>query len=75
MFRTNEDCNSCGLCAKVCSTQSIIIVNGKPKWKSSCEQCMRCVNFCKQQAIYQTYGGSTEGKNRYIEPDFKPLKK
>jgi len=73
MFRTNEDCNSCGLCAKACSTQSIVMVDDKPKWKSSCEQCMRCVNYCKQQAIYQTYGGNTEGKNRYIEPDFKPL--
>ncbi|MCD4695228.1 MAG: EFR1 family ferrodoxin [Bacteroidales bacterium] len=73
MFRTNRDCNSCGLCAKVCSTQSIVMVDGKPKWKSSCEQCMRCVNFCKQQAIFQTYGGNTEGKNRYVEPDFKPL--
>lgn len=71
MFRTNEDCNSCGLCAKVCSTKSIIMIDGKPKWKSSCEQCMRCVNFCKQQSIYQTYGGNTKGKNRYIEPHFK----
>ena len=75
MFRTNDNCNSCGLCAKVCPTNSIDMFNDSPKWKSSCEQCMRCVNMCPQEAIFQTYGGNTEGKNRYIEPHFKPLKK
>ncbi len=75
MFRTNDNCTSCGLCAKVCPTHSINIINNYPKWKSSCEQCMRCVNMCPQEAIFQTYGGKTEGKNRYIEPHFKPLKK
>ncbi len=73
MFRTNDDCNSCGLCAKVCPTNSIAMLNNSPKWKSSCEQCMRCVNICPQKAIFQTYGGNTAGKNRYIEPEFKPL--
>jgi ferredoxin/flavodoxin len=73
MFRTNDNCNSCGLCAKVCPTNSIDMVDDFPKWKSSCEQCMRCVNMCPQEAIFQTYGGNTEGKNRYIEPHFKPL--
>jgi len=75
MFRTNDDCNSCSLCAKVCPTNSIDIVNGFPKWKSSCEQCMRCVNMCPQEAVFQAYGGNTEGKNRYVEPHFKPLQK
>ena len=75
MFRTNDDCNSCGLCAKVCPTNSIDMVDEFPKWKSSCEQCMRCVNMCPQEAIFQTYGGNTKGKNRYIEPHFKPNKR
>ena len=74
LFRTNESCNSCGLCAKVCPTNSIDMVDDLPKWKSSCEQCMRCVNMCTKEAIFQTYGGATEGKNRYIEPHFKPNK-
>lgn len=75
MFRTNEDCNTCGLCAKVCPTNSIVMVDDRPKWKSSCEQCMRCVNMCPQEAIFQTYGGNTAKKNRYMEPHFKPFKK
>jgi len=28
--------------------------------------------MCPQEAIFQTYSGKTEGKNRYIEPHFKP---
>ena len=43
----------------------IKILDKYPKWKSSCEQCMRCVNMCPQEAIFQTYGGITKGKNRY----------
>lgn len=70
MFRTDDDCSSCGLCAKVCPTNSVVMRNNSPKWKSTCEQCMRCVNMCPQEAIFQTYGGKTEGKNRYMEPHF-----
>ncbi len=74
LFTTNERCNSCNLCCEICPTRSIKMINGRPKWYSTCEQCMRCVNYCKQEAIYQTFGGGTEGKNRYMEPTFKPLK-
>lgn len=74
MFRTYENCNSCGSCVKVCPTNSIALKESKPRWKSSCEQCMRCVNYCKQKAIYQIFGGQTNGKDRYLEPHFKPLR-
>jgi len=73
-FRTDDTCDSCGLCEKLCSTESIEIVNGKPKWANTCEQCMRCVNYCPKQAIYQKGEGSIKGKNTYYEPTFKPLK-
>jgi ferredoxin len=74
-FRVYETCNGCALCSKICPTQSIKMVNKKPIWNSSCEQCMRCVNFCTNQAIYHAYGGETKGKNRYFEPSFKPKKR
>jgi len=38
------------------------------------EQCMRCVNYCPKQAIFQNGEGSIKGKNIYYEPSFKPLK-
>ncbi len=73
-YRTDETCDSCGLCEKICPTNSIQIVDNKPKWLKTCEQCMRCVNYCPKQAIFQTGEGSIKGKNIYFEPSFKPLK-
>lgn len=72
MFRTYPSCDGCGLCEKACPTHSIKIVNGKPKWLKSCEQCMRCVHVCPKEAIYQR-PASTKGKDRYFAPGFKPL--
>ncbi len=72
-FKTYDTCDSCQLCAKACPTKSIVIINKTPVWLSTCEQCMRCANLCPNESIYQKYGGSTIGRNRYFEPDFKPL--
>jgi ferredoxin len=73
-FRTDDTCDSCGLCEKICPTNSIQVVDNKPKWSKTCEQCMRCVNYCPKTAIFQKGGGSIKGKNIYHEPTFKPLK-
>lgn len=70
-FQVYEGCNGCGLCSRHCPTDSIVIKEKKPVWKSSCEQCMRCVNLCPQEAIFQNYGGGTKGRYRYMEPSFK----
>ncbi len=75
MFRTYETCTGCGVCEKICPTGSIVLTGGKPAWRATCEQCMRCVNFCPHEAIYQTFGGGTRGKNKYSEPDFIPENK
>jgi ferredoxin len=72
-FRVYDSCNGCRLCEKVCPTHSISFTGSKPIWASSCEQCMRCANFCPHEAIFQSMGGDTKGKNRYLEPGFKPL--
>jgi ferredoxin len=73
-FNVYGSCNGCGLCEKMCPTGSVKMLGNKPVWSSTCEQCMRCVNFCPKEAIYQSMGGGTVGRNRYHEPDFKPLK-
>ncbi len=72
LFEVYDSCNGCQLCAKICPTDSIKIINKKPVWSKTCEQCMRCVNFCPQESIYQTQGGNTKGRNKYREPSFKP---
>lgn len=73
-FRVYDNCSGCGNCAKICPTRSIKIKEKKPIWASTCEQCMRCVNSCPNESIFQTMGGETKGKNKYIEPSFKPIK-
>ena len=71
-FKVYESCNGCNICSKICPTRSITMVEKRPVWAATCEQCMRCVNFCPQESIYQTMGGDTRGKNRYYEPGFRP---
>ncbi|NPV86465.1 MAG: 4Fe-4S binding protein [Anaerolineae bacterium] len=52
-FATNR-CDGCGLCARNCPANAIVM-KGKhpprPYWTFSCESCMRCMNFCPKQAI------------------------
>jgi ferredoxin len=74
-FKVYGSCNGCGVCEKLCPTGSVKLVMDQPVWSSSCEQCMRCVNFCPEKAIYQSMGGGTNGRNRYHVHDFKPLNK
>ncbi len=71
-FNVYNTCNGCQLCAKICPTNSIRMIDKKPVWSKTCEQCMRCVNFCPKESIYQSQGGDTKGKNKYHEPSFKP---
>jgi len=75
LFKVYDSCNGCQLCAKICPTNSIRIIDKKPVWSKTCEQCMRCVNFCPTESIYQIQGGDTRGKNKYHEPSFKPKNK
>ena len=74
-FNVYDSCNGCGACEKLCPTGSIKIIKDKPVWSSSCEQCMRCVNYCPNEAIYQSMGGGTSGRNKYHVPDFRPKEK
>lgn len=73
-FKANDDCTSCGLCARVCPTGSINMADGGPVWSAACEQCMRCMNLCPARAIEQLdrlFGGSTH--RRYRAPGFEPV--
>ncbi len=72
LFNVYDSCNGCKLCAKICPTNSIKIIDNRPLWSKTCEQCMRCVNFCPKESIYQSQGGDTKCRNKYHEPSFKP---
>jgi len=50
-FITNKNCDNCGLCARECSTGSIILSGNRPFWKLTCVSCMKCMNHCPKRAI------------------------
>jgi ferredoxin len=69
-YRTNSNCNGCGICKKICPSCNIEIENGKPLWlKKRCEYCMACIHWCPQQAIQ--CGKITIDRKRYHHPNVK----
>lgn len=68
-FYSDEKCNSCRICEKVCPAGNIEMKDGKPVWKGSCEQCMACIQWCPVESIQ--HGKKTIGRKRYHHPDIK----
>ena len=68
-FRVESQCNSCGLCARVCPVANITLEGGKPAWLGHCQQCLACIQLCPQQAI--EYGDKTVGRKRYRHPEIR----
>ena len=68
-YTVDNNCNSCGLCAKRCPVNNIGIVEGKPTWNHSCELCMACIQSCPKQAI--NFNGKTQNRKRYLNPNIK----
>lgn len=47
-------CRGCGVCSRSCPNGGITMVGRKPKvpfWTYHCEVCLRCMGFCKFQAV------------------------
>jgi ferredoxin len=64
-FTVNNDCNSCGLCKKVCPRNTIKMSDGKPVWeKPQCETCLACLHRCPKAAI--NYGEKTARNGRFL---------
>lgn len=54
LFFADENCSSCGLCARRCPFGAVLMTGTpphKPYWTSDCESCMRCMNICPERAI------------------------
>lgn len=50
-YRVTNECNGCGICAKICPSENITLKDGRPVWSDHCECCMACIQFCPQSAI------------------------
>jgi len=62
-FWTDNRCDGCGLCARICPVSNINIEAGKPKWNRNCEQCMACLQWCPKEAIQ--FRSSSLRRKRY----------
>jgi Pyruvate/2-oxoacid:ferredoxin oxidoreductase delta subunit len=54
MMFADTRCNGCGLCAKYCPNQAIVMKGAKPRfpfWTHRCEACMRCMGYCRPHAV------------------------
>ena len=70
-FYAEESCIGCGLCAKNCPSDAIVMENGRPTWrKKKCMKCTACINRCPVRAIQ--HGKNTKDRERYVNPGFPP---
>lgn len=73
-FYATDACISCGLCARICPTETITCSEaGKPQWADTCVQCLACIHRCPARAI--EYGKETRKKGRYCHPQISQLNK
>jgi ferredoxin len=66
-FWSDDKCDHCGICSKVCPAENITMSEGKPVWNHRCEQCLACIQWCPKEAIQ--YGNKTPKYKRYHNPE------
>lgn len=65
-YYADENCTGCGICAKVCPVQNIVMTGEKPEWQHHCEACYACLQWCPRESIQA--GKKTTGRRRYHHP-------
>jgi formate hydrogenlyase subunit 6/NADH:ubiquinone oxidoreductase subunit I len=49
---TDDKCNGCAICVKVCPVHNIQMKEQKPIWLHHCEMCFACDEWCPTHAIH-----------------------
>ncbi len=64
----NEECDSCGICEKVCPVHNVSLDDDKtPVWSDECAGCFGCLHWCPRHAV--TLGGFNANIQAYHHPD------
>ncbi|MCH5220854.1 MAG: EFR1 family ferrodoxin [Muribaculaceae bacterium] len=63
-FHCDDRCIGCSKCADNCPTGNIKMLDGHPKWDTTCALCLRCYHICPSKAV--CYGKATKGKGQYL---------
>jgi len=66
-FHTDEKCDGCEICSRICPVNNIKLVDGKPTWQHHCERCLACLQWCPKEAIQ--FDKDSIGRKRYHHPD------
>ncbi|MBN2380490.1 EFR1 family ferrodoxin [candidate division WOR-3 bacterium] len=68
-FWSDDKCNSCGTCVRVCPVDNVELIDGKPSWLHHCQQCYACIHLCPEDSIQ--IGRKTFKRKRYRHPEIK----
>ncbi len=66
-FYTTDACTKCGICEKICHAGNIHLTDNGVEWEHDCQQCMACIMWCPQKAIW--HPNVPEKRRRYHHPD------
>ena len=68
-FWTDDKCNGCSICVKVCPVSNIEMVEDRPVWQHHCEKCLSCIQWYPEEAIQ--FKNVTLKRKRYHHPYVK----